>query len=309
MGAASAGSAAWANRTSRPDGDRNVTSHRIISGLVFSTLLLLGLFHPNFFWFPPLIILVGVLAGIWEFNHLGMEDPPNAQMALSLAGGAALVADSYFFSLAHGIPIIGLFTIATIAAGLRLREGDIAAISGKSVVAMIYVGLPLSLVIRLWRDNLDPGAEFPNAGAHYILFLIFVTWASDVGAYFIGRKFGKTKIVPRLSPGKSLEGYIGGFLLTFAVAIGVKIFWNNIDALFGWLDVFCLALAFSIIAPTGDLAESQLKRSAKVKDSGLTFTGHGGMLDIIDSLLFTAIFYVSYLALFHPVVFSPKGPF
>lgn len=286
-----------------------MTSHRIISGLAFFALLLLGLFNPFFFWFPPLIILLGMLSGIWEFNHLGVRNPPRAQLILSMLGGVLLLADSFFFSLAHSIIIIGMMVVLTIAAGLPMREGDIAAISGKSIVAMIYVGLPLALIIRLWRDNLDPGAEYPNAGAHYILFLIFVTWSSDVGAYFAGRKFGKTKIVPQLSPGKTLEGYIGGLLFTFMVAVGVKIFWNNIDALFGWVDIIALALAFSILSPVGDLAESQLKRSAKVKDSGLTFTGHGGMLDIIDSLLFTTAFYVAYLALFHPVVFSPKGPF
>jgi len=286
-----------------------MTSHRIISGVIFFALLLLGLFNPFFFWFPPLVILIGMMSGIWEFNHLGVNNPPRAQLVLSLLGGVLLLADSYFFSLAHSIIIIGMMTVLTIAAGLPLREGDIAAISGKSIVAMIYVGLPLALIIRLWKDNLDPGAQYPNAGAHYILFLIFVTWSSDVGAYFAGRKFGKTKIVPRLSPGKTLEGYIGGLLFTFLVAVGVKLFWNNIDALFGWIDIIALALAFSILSPVGDLAESQLKRSAKVKDSGLTFTGHGGMLDIIDSLLFTTAFYVAYLALFHPVVFSPKGPF
>lgn len=286
-----------------------MTSHRILSGLVFFALLLLGLFNPYFFWFPPLIICGGMLFGIWEFNHLGTKNPPQTQLLLSMGGGIALLLDSYFFSLAHSIIIISMLVVLTIAAGLSMREGDVAAISGKSIVAMIYVGLPLALIIRLWRDNLDPGSEYPNAGAHYILFLIFVTWSSDVGAYFVGRKFGRTKIVPRLSPGKSLEGYVGGFLLTFLVAIGVKLFWNNIDVLFGWFDIFVLALGFSILGPTGDLAESQLKRAAQVKDSGLTFTGHGGMLDIIDSLLFTTSFYVAYLGLFHPSVFTPKGPF
>jgi phosphatidate cytidylyltransferase len=286
-----------------------MTWHRILSGVIFFTLLLLGLFQPAFGWFPPIIILVGVIWGVWEFNHLGVKRPPTAQLAISLSGAAALLADSYFFSQDHSIIIIGMTVVLAIAAGLTMREGDVAAVSGKSVVAMIYVGLPLALIIRLWKDNLNPGAEYPNAGAHYILFLIIVTWASDVGAYFAGRWFGRIKIVPRLSPGKTLEGYIGGFLLTIAVAVGVKVFWNNIDALFGWWDILALALGFSILAPAGDLAESQLKRSAKVKDSGLTFTGHGGMLDIIDSLLFTTTFYVAYLALFHPEVFQPKGPF
>lgn len=283
-----------------------MTSQRIVSSIIFFALFLWGLFSQNDFLnlIPLVFVIGGALWGIWEFTHLGVKDPPKLQSLLALAGGLVLILDAYFYSFQHAIILVGLLAVLTIAAGLPLPNIDIAAIAGKSVVAPLYVALPMALIVRLWRDNLDPAAEYPNAGAHYILFLVFVTWASDVGAYFAGRWFGRVKIVPRLSPGKTLEGYIGGAVLTLIIALAFKLFWNNIDVLFTWGDVIALALIFSFIGPMGDLCESQFKRSAHVKDSGWTFTGHGGMLDIIDSLLFTTIFYVAYLAIFYPHAFA-----
>lgn len=296
-----------------------MTSTRIISALIFFVFFLFGLFAPhswipqpiNFLLalFPPVVILAGTLIGVWEFSHLGEDKPPTLQVGLALGGAVLLLADGYFYSFQHGSILLGLLAMLTIAAGLPLKDIDIAAVAGKSVLAPIYVALPLALIVRLWRDNLDSGAAYPHAGAHYILFLILVTWASDAGAYFAGRSFGKTKIVPRLSPGKTLEGYIGGAIATIIVAVVIKLAWNNIDELFNWRDVIVISLIFSVVAPIGDLVESQFKRSAAVKDSGLTFTGHGGMLDIIDSLLFTTIVYVAYLSIFYPAAFKTTGGF
>lgn len=283
-----------------------MTHVRITSSIIFFAVFLLGLFHESFFWIPPLIILPAALLGVWEFSNLGSDRPPKLQLLLAFAGAAALLADGYFFSLRHGVMILGLLTVLTVLAGLPVKTGDIAAIAGKSVVAPIYVALPLALIVQLWRDNLNANAEWPHAGAHYVLFLILVTWASDTGAYFVGRRWGKTKIIPRLSPGKTLEGYIGGFVFTILVAVILRGAWNNIAELFSWWDVLALGFIFSIVSPLGDLAESQLKRSASTKDSGETFTGMGGMLDIIDSLLCTTVFYYIYLAALHPEAF-PKG--
>ncbi|MBI3735777.1 phosphatidate cytidylyltransferase [Candidatus Sumerlaeota bacterium] len=279
-----------------------MTLHRIISGVIFAIIFLLGLFNPWFHWLPPLIIVIGSCWGVWEFSHLGIKHPPRAQLALSFLGAFALLLDGYAFHLDHGVLIIGLLSVLTIAAGLPLRGVDVAALAGKSVVAPIYVALPLAMIVKIWRDNLDLRPDFPNAGAHYLLFLVIVTWCGDVGAYFAGRAFGKHKLAPSLSPGKTIEGFIGGMILTIVVALCMKLFWNNIDALFSWYDVTILAITFSIIGPMGDLAESQLKRAAGAKDSGNTFTGHGGMLDIIDSLLFTTIFYFFYLSCVYPQV-------
>ncbi len=283
-----------------------MTSARIASGLIFAVAFIAGLFVPPLTWIPPFFIAVGTLWGIWEFNHLGERHPHAPQFILSLLGGVALLADGYFFGLRHGVLILGLLTVATIAVGLPLRGVDIAAVAGKSVIAPIYVALPFALILHIWRNNLGLPGEFNDIGAHYLLFLVIVTWAGDIGAYFAGRAFGKHKLAPTLSPGKTVEGFIGGTILTLLVAASAKFFWNNIDAIFNWTDVTFLAVLFSVIGPMGDLAESQLKRAAGKKDSGKTFTGHGGMLDIVDSLLFTTIAYYAYLTLVYPGVIRPR---
>lgn len=281
-----------------------MTSHRIISGVIFSTIFLLGLFNPMFHWLPPIIVLIAGAWGIWEFSHLGEKHPPKLQLALSFAGGAALIVDGYFFSMRNGVMIIGLLSVLAIGAGLPLQGRDVAALAGKTVIAPIYAALPLALILSIWQGNLYHNPDAPHAGSHYLLFLVIVTWCGDIGAYFTGRAIGKHKLAPTLSPGKTIEGFCGGMVLTIIVAVCLKAFWNNMDQMFGWVDVVVLAILFSIIGPMGDLAESQLKRAAGAKDSGNTFTGHGGMLDIIDSLLFTTIFYYVYLAITNPQVIS-----
>ncbi len=277
-----------------------MTSTRIASGVIFAVVFLTGLFVRPLFWIPALIIAASAAMGVWEFMHLGRRRPPAGQLAVSLAGAAALLLDGYFYALEHGVAIIACLVVVALVAVLAVGPPEAAALAGRTIAGPIYVALPFALMMAIWQGNLIPGSPFPNAGAHYLIFLVIVTWASDVGGYFIGRAFGRHKLAPQVSPGKSLEGFIGGMAFTFAVAIAAKQAWNNIDALFSWVDVVALALVFSLLGPLGDLSESLLKREAHVKDSGRTFTGHGGMLDIVDSLLFTTIFYYAYLSLFHP---------
>lgn len=284
-----------------------MTGRRILSGVIFFAVFLLGLFHPWFVWLPPLILLVASLWGVWEYAHLGAKVPTRAQLVLAMVGAVALLTDGCFYSLRHATIIIASMSVLMFAAGLFFHGEDAPAAFGKMIVGPIYVALPLAMLLKLWVDNLGGShPDYPNAGAHYILFLIFVTWSNDTGAYFVGRSIGKTKIVPRISPGKTLEGYIGGFVFSLLVAILMRAFWNNIEVLFSWVEVISLAVLINIVAPIGDLAESHLKRSVHVKDSGQTFTGHGGMLDRLDSLLFTIVVYYVFLYFFAPEAF-PKG--
>lgn len=116
-------------------------------------------------------------------------------------------------------------------------------------------------------------------GIEYLVFTMVIVWAADAGAYFAGKKFGRVKLAPAISPGKTWEGVIGGLLLVAALAIGVGI-WRELSiAVFL---PFCLAVA--AISVVGDLTVSMFKRTAGVKDSGALFPGHGGVLDRIDSV-------------------------
>jgi len=121
-------------------------------------------------------------------------------------------------------------------------------------------------------------------GAPYLLVsLLLIIWAADTGAYFAGRRFGKHKLSPRISPGKTVEGMLGGILGALLVSVVSGVFWLHLGGfrLFAWLCLVALVVVFSVI---GDLVESTAKREAGMKDSGNLLPGHGGMLDRIDSL-------------------------
>jgi len=126
-------------------------------------------------------------------------------------------------------------------------------------------------------------------GLAYVLLVLLGTWAADTGAYFVGMRWGKHKLAPRISPNKSVEGALGG-LVAAALVTGYLDSRLQIGLVPGWI----LGLLIALAAMTGDLFESALKREAGVKDSGWILPGHGGVLDRIDSLLFAApaIYYL-----------------
>lgn len=133
------------------------------------------------------------------------------------------------------------------------------------------------VTLREWHYTLDE-----TSGAWLTLFVFGLVWAADIGAYFAGKRFGSHKLMPNVSPGKTIEGFVGGIiaviLLTIAVLIGQDISMEN------WLVIVLSCVLIGVISAFGDLNESMLKRDAGIKDSGTIFPGHGGLLDRIDSL-------------------------
>lgn len=116
-------------------------------------------------------------------------------------------------------------------------------------------------------------------GPLYLLFTLVIVWAADAGAYFAGKRFGRVKLAPSISPGKTWEGVFGGMLLVIVLSIAVG---NTADVNIAVLLPFCLAVA--ALSIVGDLTVSMFKRTAGVKDSGTLFPGHGGVLDRVDSV-------------------------
>lgn len=152
----------------------------------------------------------------------------------------------------------------------------IAAKIALTAFGIFYVGSFGSL-IGLLRDQ--------PYGVFWIFAVLGMTWMNDTFAYFFGHKFGKHKLAPMISPGKTVEGFFGGYLGTLT---GFFLFWFLIpNDLILWKGIV-LTVLVGIFGPTGDLCESLIKRSFHVKDSGNIIPGHGGMLDRIDALLFTA---------------------
>jgi phosphatidate cytidylyltransferase len=198
---------------------------------------------------------------------------------------AALVLAAYFGTafnvlliLAASFPVLFLF-----GAGHEHRDG-ITVSMGVTLLGIVWIGIPLVHAVLL-RD-------LPHHGAALLIDVLVGTFAADTGAYATGRMFGSHKIAPSLSPNKTLEGLLGGFL------IGTMAFW--FAGLYqDWLsgvDALIIGAAVAAIAPVGDLFESMLKRDLGTKDTGTLFGPHGGILDRLDAVFFTVV-VAYYLAI------------
>lgn len=146
------------------------------------------------------------------------------------------------------------------------------------------------MVIRSSDYTIDP-----YHGAQLIMFLFLMVWSADIGAYFVGKSIGKHKLLPNVSPGKTLEGFVGGVISACAL-IGIA------GSIIGWTNeqfatVLMVTVVITTISVLGDLNESMFKRQAGVKDSGSILPGHGGVLDRIDSLTATAPIYALFYVL------------
>jgi phosphatidate cytidylyltransferase len=142
-------------------------------------------------------------------------------------------------------------------------------------VGCLYIGFGFSFMMNLiWQPN----------GLPLSLLILWVTWATDSGAYFIGKQFGRRKLWPAISPNKTVEGSLGGVLCGVLFSFLVQ---RIIPSLGDPWEVIGIGLVVSIVGQLGDLVESAIKRSSGVKDSGKILPGHGGVLDRFDSLLFT----------------------
>ena len=143
-----------------------------------------------------------------------------------------------------------------------------------------------------------------SAGFEVLLFALFIVWATDIGAYLFGRRFGRHKLMPDVSPNKTIEGALGGILSAVVVAALFLVFTAN-KGLFPYPMPVMLVLTvlFSIVGQFGDLVESSIKRHYGVKDSGNILPGHGGILDRFDSLLFVfpLCTYVDYFKLINKI--------
>ena len=148
-----------------------------------------------------------------------------------------------------------------------------------TMFGLLYIAWFFSFFIKL---------KFMPHGSFLVAFLVLVTKMGDVGAYFVGGFFGRHNLIPRISPHKTVEGTIGGLVFSVVTALASKAYLPTLH----FAHLLTLGILLGILAQVGDLAESLLKRACEVKDSGKNLSGFGGMLDLIDSLIFTApIFY------------------
>ena len=256
-------------------------------------------------WFgdAPLAALVAcaAAAGAWEFYRMvagaGAGVRPFARTGIAIAGVLPILVHAQTLGVVRVPLTAGVFlTLALLGASVWRRgvDGRPLLAVATTLLGVAYVAVPLSYGYALRNF---PYAVGRAAGTAVLLLPVLGTWASDVGAYFAGRAIRGPKLLPSVSPGKTVAGAVGGLVATAVVAVLYERYALRPYAQLAFLPGRALAfgLAVSAAAQLGDLVESLLKREAGVKDSSNLIPGHGGVLDRVDSLLF--VLPVSYVLL------------
>ncbi|BCD84335.1 phosphatidate cytidylyltransferase [Pseudomonas solani] len=262
---------------------------RIITALVLLPIALGGFFLLDGGAFALFIGLV-VSLGAWEWARLAGFGAQPARV-----GYAALVA-ALLFGL-YQVPALAPWVLAAgilwwVAATLLVLGYPASSRYWGGSVGKLVIGL--LILLPAWQ-GLVLFKQWPLAN-WLILAVMVLVWAADIGAYFSGKAFGKRKLAPAVSPGKSWEGLIGGLCTSLLITLGVGIFrgWAGGELLAGLLGAALVVL----ISVVGDLTESMFKRQSGIKDSSNLLPGHGGVLDRIDSLtaaipMFAALLWIA----------------
>lgn len=267
---------------------------RWVTGLLAAPVLAAIVYFGNEAVFAVVVVIVAVM-GCHEYNRTAFTDEFGFERAQCL-GAALLINIAAFYSdpAAGGpTPIAGAVTLSFLAVFpaflYRCREGaiDLEPLR-KTVLSIFYPSLLTAHFILLRK--LDNGV--------FLLFLVFIiAFAGDIAAFYTGRNFGKRKLMPNVSAGKTIEGALGSIAGSIAAALVFRHFFLEFVSA---SHMVIMTLAANVLGQAGDLCESTLKRSSGLKDSGAILPGHGGVLDRIDSLLFIGPFvyyYISYLVL------------
>jgi phosphatidate cytidylyltransferase len=227
------------------------------------------------------MIAIGILC-LREYDAL-MADLRPIQWAAYLAVPALVIAAHFGTAFNILLVLAAVFPLLLALGAEERYRGGVVVSMGVTLLGIAWIGIPLAHAVLL-RD-------LPSHGAALLIDVLVGTFATDTGAYATGRMFGSHRIAPSLSPNKTLEGLIGGFL------IGTMAFW--FAGLYqDWLsgaDALLMGAAVAAVAPIGDLFESMLKRDLGAKDTGKIFGPHGGFLDRLDAVFFTVVvgYYLS----------------
>ena len=239
---------------------------RVITGLILAALALaLILLAPSWLFVGAMAALL--MLGAWEWAALSGYHSPGVRVLYTVVFGALAISSRFVaeiggFSSLLILCAIGLlwwlFDFLWVAFGRWVFPRPLKAVAGLLTLLPAFAA-----VVTLW-----------SSGARYLVILLLLVTGADIGAYFAGRAFGRRKLAPAVSPGKTWEGVAGGTALSMAVAAVV---WR-------WLPVapgpfILIGMVISLVCVVGDLSESLFKRQAGLKDSGSVFPGHGGLLD------------------------------
>ncbi len=260
---------------------------RVISGLLFLPIFYL------FAWkLPPIyftaLVLAAVAVGQYEFYRMAKAVGSHPHAVLGIVLGALIVLGFHhpLFPVMGGssFPVAACVLLIMIARLFSSRPVDGALVD----VAATFLGVFYVAMLFAFQVAIRTG----DNGKQWLVFLYFIIWASDIGAYSIGIPFGKHRLYEKVSPKKSIEGLLGALVAASAMALLCRVwFMPPIDA----AEAIVIALILAVVGTIGDLTESLFKRASGVKDSSHFIPGHGGILDRMDSMLFAAPVLFYYL--------------
>jgi len=267
------------------------TATRIVVSLIAIPLILAACFYGEV---PFLIFVFGIaLISFWEFSEIVKKKNAFTNFLLGFLTIALIIANFYFKYIEL---LIIILTSSILIFLFELFRNKASAILNVSVtlLGIFYIGL-FSSSILLIREYFNNSEMFYSEGGFLIISIMVSIWICDSAAFFLGTAFGKHKLFPRVSPNKSWEGAIAGFVFAIVAMIASKALVLDVITL---SDAIVIGIIVGTIGQLGDLVESLIKRDAGVKDSSTIIPGHGGIFDRFDSLLFTAPVVYLYLHFF-----------
>jgi phosphatidate cytidylyltransferase len=254
---------------------------RVVVSIAAIPLILIAAYLGGYYFFSFVVIIS--LVSFYEFSLLVKNKGANVNLFL---GGLIILIllfnqFKYFVDL---FALILLFSLSLLIVELFRNKGSAILNLGSTYLGIFYIGIFSASLISL-REFYSDDIVADNLGAYLIISILASIWIGDSAAYYGGINFGRHKLFPRVSPKKSWEGAIFGFIFSVGAMILAKVLVLNS---LSWTNVLIIGIIIGTIGQIGDLVESLLKRDSEVKDSSSIIPGHGGFFDRFDSLLFSA---------------------
>jgi phosphatidate cytidylyltransferase len=257
---------------------------RILSSITLILLTILIIFSD---WLSGLVITIMIIMGLYEFFTMLEKKGISIYKYFGIGMGAIIPLSTLSrFELTKSwellLIVLALLFLIIMQFKRRDNSGAVVGIS-TTIFGILYIAWFLSFLIKI---------RFLENGTAYLAGVIIITKLTDIGAFLVGMRFGRHPLIPRISPKKSMEGAVGGVIFSVAGALACKSFLP-----FSYLHLFILGVVLSVLGQLGDLSESLIKRDCQIKDSGSLIPGIGGVLDLVDSLIFTAPAFYFYMSI------------
>ncbi|MCX5713590.1 MAG: phosphatidate cytidylyltransferase [Candidatus Omnitrophica bacterium] len=256
---------------------------RIISSAVLIIIIIVAI---RIDWLVSLITAAFIVMGLYEFFTMLEHKGISIYKYVGLGLGALIpLSIIYRFEPTKGwelfFIILALVFLIMMQFTRRQNSGAVVGIS-TTIFGILYISWFMSFLIKV---------RYMQGGVGLLSAVLLITKSGDIGAYLVGSRFGKTPLIPRISPNKTIEGAVAGLLFSISAALSCKWFVN-----LNYVHLLFIGVSLAVLGQLGDLSESMMKRDCGIKDSGSIFPGLGGVLDSIDSLIFTAPAFYFYMS-------------